>query len=253
MVYLIFFLANRWVARTIDTPTAAGTTTTTTAALLIDTALLTAFALAHSVMARDGVKRRLARLLPRELERSTYALVSALLLSLVFWQWRGLPEPVWTVEAPQLRAAILALGVLGWLTSLLAIHVLGHLELFGLAQAWAYARREPQPPEQLSRRGLHGHLRHPIYLGFLIGIWATPEMSQGHLLFSSLLSVYILVGMRLEESGLERRFGEAYRRYRLDVGGFVPRRRQTGMATPAAGSAAAATENSGDGAAVPRA
>ena len=39
------------------------------------------------------------------------------------------------------------------------------------------------------------YFRHPLSLGFLTVFWATPEMSFGHLLYASLMTLYVLVGI----------------------------------------------------------
>jgi len=65
-------------------------------------------------------------------------------------------------------------------------------------------------------------IRHPMYAGFLFGIWAAPDMSLGHLQLAALLTAYILIGWRWEEADLMRRYGATYRAYRETVPAFLP-------------------------------
>jgi protein-S-isoprenylcysteine O-methyltransferase Ste14 len=48
-------------------------------------------------------------------------------------------------------------------------------------------------------------------------------MSIGHLVFTAGMSVYIFVGIALEERDLVRNLGEAYVQYRARVGCLFPR------------------------------
>src|SRR4051794_35037337 len=69
------------------------------AALLINLGLLSLFAVQHSVMARPWFKRWWTGVIPASIERSTYVLAASLVVALLLWQWRPLPDPVWSVSA----------------------------------------------------------------------------------------------------------------------------------------------------------
>ena len=64
--------------------------------------------------------------------------------------------------------------------------------------------------------------RHPIMTGVLVGLWATPDMTLGHLLFAAGLSAYVVVGVHFEERALLRQWGDAYESYRRRVPALVP-------------------------------
>jgi len=224
-LYAIGFVGNLLVPKTIDAPV----TRTGWPAFLVDALVLGAFAVQHSVMARPAFKRWWTRFVAPPIERSTYVLLSSVLLGLVFVAWRPLPVLVWDVRSTPLAPMLLALQALGWLVVLLSTFMISHFELFGLTQAWRSARAQSSQPEApFVERFFYRFVRHPIMLGFLVAFWATPAMSQGHLLFALLTSGYVLVGVHLEETDLRAKIGRDYDDYRARVPMLVPFRRPRG-------------------------
>jgi protein-S-isoprenylcysteine O-methyltransferase Ste14 len=229
-LYAIGFVGGFAVPRSIDSA-AEGPLGS---AILIDVLLLAVFALQHSVMARPDFKRWWTRIVPEPAERSTYVLASSLALLLLFWQWRPIATPVWTVHGPLTAAILTAIFWLGWVMLLVSTFLISHFELFGLSQVFArLLGREPLAPKFRAPL-LYRHVRHPIYMSFLLAFWATPTMTAGHLLFAVATTGYILIAIQLEERDLIRMFGDQYRAYRDNVAMLFPLpRRPTSNAAPA--------------------
>ena len=217
-LYSIGFVGNMLVPRSIDFPSPG----TMPEALLVDVLLLGLFAAQHSIMARPWFKVRWTRVLPRSVERSTYVLVSSLLLALLFWQWQPIEGTVWELENPVGRGAMLVLFALGWLVVLTSTFMINHFDLFGLRQVYLRLKDEPYVPLPFVKVALYRFVRHPIMLGFLIAFWATPVMTLGHLLFAGATTGYIFIGIALEERDLLRAHGEAYERYRQEASMIIP-------------------------------
>ena len=72
----------------------------------------------------------------------------------------------------------------------------------------------PPPAPRLKTGLLYRWLPHPMYVGVLLALWATPRMSLGHLLLATGMTVYVLIAMRYEERDLVAHFGTAYARWR---------------------------------------
>jgi protein-S-isoprenylcysteine O-methyltransferase Ste14 len=217
-LYAIGWVNNFLVPRGIDGPGGARD-----AALLINAALLALFAIPHSVMARQGFKRWWTRIVPRPVERSTFVLVSSLLLFVMYWLWRPMPETVWSVGHPAAEAALFALGGVGWAIVLVATFQIDHFDLFGLRQVWLHFRGRPYSAPNFRTVGLYRSVRHPIMLGFIVAFWATPHMTQGHLLFAVATTAYVLIAIQIEERDLRRFHGDEYVRYQQRVSMLLPR------------------------------
>jgi len=218
-LYTIGFLAGVGVPKGVDD----GPDGPAWLALLVDGALLGLFAVQHSVMARPWFKRWWTRIVPSPIERSTYVWATNLVVVLLVWLWRPLPEPVWSVSAGWARALVWTLYGLGWVLALASTLAIGHFDLFGVRQVLARFRGRAYVEPGFSEPFLFRLVRHPLMVGFLVAFWAAPDMSQGRLLFVGLATGYILVGVRLEEHDLRGQLGEPYQRYLDRTPRFVPR------------------------------
>jgi protein-S-isoprenylcysteine O-methyltransferase Ste14 len=212
--YFIGFVVGWGVPKAIDD----GPSTPLALALAIDVALVLFFGLAHSVMARGPFKRAWTRIVPAAAERSTYVLVASAQMALLCWQWRPLGDlQLWSTTG-SLALALRALQVAGWVIMLTSTYLIDHFALFGLRQGFGGSMPEPVLRTPL----LYRWVRHPLYFGMLLAFWSAPTMSAGHLLFSALFSVYVLIGVRHEERDLLRVFGDAYRDYQAAVPMLLP-------------------------------
>ncbi len=220
VLYTAGFVGNLMVPKSID----SGTPYPLSDAIPVNAGLLGLFALQHSVMARPGFKAVWTRIVPKPLERSTYVLLTSGVLAVMFWQWRPVPEPVWQVEHGAGVLFLSALSWLGWGIVALSAAMIGHLDLFGLRQAYFRFKRREIPPDRFRTPGFYRLVRHPLMLGLIVAFWATPVMSAGHLMFAAAATGYILLALPLEERDLMTRHGDDYRRYRKRVPMLVPTR-----------------------------
>jgi methanethiol S-methyltransferase len=216
--YAVGFFAGFGVPKGID----QGPRTAAPAAVAIDLLLLLLFAVQHTVMARPWFKRRWTRIVPQPAERSTFVLAASLVLALVFWLWRPAGGIVWNLRGPG-ADALWAVYAAGWVLGVSSTFLISHFDLFGLRQAWLYARHVAYRPPSFTERGLYRYVRHPLMAGFVVVFWSAPTMTAGHLLFAATATGYVLVGVAFEERDLIRSLGETYAAYRARVPALIPR------------------------------
>ena len=182
--------------------------------------LITYYAL-HSLLAADGVKATLTKLIPQRFYRLGYNLLAVGLLAALFYIYFLVEKtPLWTPNLMlSIIGALLALAGVSWMVR--AIKRYNLEEFLGLEQL-----RTGQKPihNKLIIRGLNGRVRHPLYFGTLLTIWGVLLIFPTDAMFAFALisTIYLIIGSRLEEEKLVRQFGDAYRRYQREVPMLLP-------------------------------
>ncbi len=199
LAYCAWTFAVTW-GRTAPLPVSAG-------AVSIDVALFTLFATHHSLFAREAVKARLARVLPRPVLPSLFVWIASLLLIAVCAAWRPVGGGLY--ETSGAAAAILTGVQLGGLAVIAAaVRIIDPLELAGIRR---------NPGAAIAIAGPYRWVRHPIYLGWLMGVFGTPAMTGDRLVFAIVSTAYLIVAIAWEERSLARAAGAAYSHYRQQV------------------------------------
>lgn len=178
-------------------------------ALAVDVALFSIFALHHSVMARTGAKRWLTRIIPPELERATYVWIASLLFAATCIWWRPIGGEWYRVSgaAAGLLYAVQAFGIL---MALVASAALDQLDLAGVRQTQA---TRGDGPGELQTTGVYGWVRHPVYFGWVLLVFAAPHMTGDRAAFAAISTAYLAIAVPFEERSLREMFGAEYRRY----------------------------------------
>lgn len=217
--WMALFVGDLLLERTIDSPAADFRWS----AVAVDLALLAAFGLQHSLMARPGWKRWWTTVIPAELERSTYVLVSCVCVVGLLLLWQTLGPLVWDVQHPIGRPLLWGLFAAGWLMIPVVSLLIDHFDLFGTRQVWLAFKGRAYTHRPFGVPGLYRVVRHPLYVGWMLAFWATPTMSVGHLLFALGTTAYMLLAIPFEERDLVALHGEDYARYRATVPALLPR------------------------------
>ena len=199
-------------------------------AVLWDVTLFTLFALHHSVCARAPVRLWVARLIPAPLERSLYVWIASLILIAVCALWRPVPGVAWNADGVLLWA-LRVLQIAGvWLTLRSAV-ILDIRELAGVAtpeseglqrppaqRGSALAAGDPETSDvEFRTNGPYGWVRHPIYAGWFLIVFAAAPMTMTRLTFAVASCVYLLIAIPFEERSMRAAAVGAYGRYAAQV------------------------------------
>jgi len=185
-----------------------------TRAIAIDVVLFSIFALHHSLFARDMFRKRLTRMVGA-LERSTYVWVASALYAAVCAWWQPVAGTIWRIDQPAPRWLLHAAQLLGVWLALRSALMIDILELSGVGQV-GRVRATPSstdPPTEFKAAGPYGWVRHPIYSGWFLMVFAVPDMTTTRFVFAVTSSLYLLIAIPFEERSLRRSSSGAYDRY----------------------------------------
>lgn len=192
-------------------------------ALLTNTGLILLFGLQHSIMARKSFKAVFAKYFPKPVERSTFVLFSGVFLYIMVREWQPLGGTVWAVTSGSVLYYILyVLFFTGWFILILSTFLINHFDMFGMRQTFLELQNKPYKPLEFKVTSLYKYIRHPLYFGMLLGMWATPNMSATHLVFALAVTLYIIIGTTFEERDLVKEFGVKYQEYQKRKPMLIP-------------------------------
>ena len=190
--------------------------------ITIDTTLILLFGIQHSLMVRASFKRWIERYFSSAGIRVTYTIVSSIFLALIMIFWQPIDIKIWNFENGLWYWFFTILYFVGWGVAIISTFLIDHFALFGLHQAYKEFKDQKEPKSSFQIRGFYKFVRHPIQAGTILGIWATPQMSLGHLLFAIIFTIYIMIGLYFEERDLIKEFGKKYEEYRARVPMLFP-------------------------------
>ncbi|MGB6018089.1 MAG: NnrU family protein [Sulfurimonadaceae bacterium] len=193
-----------------------------TTSVIIDISLLLLFGLQHSLMARTFFKDKVLGRLSIATKSATYSVSSSLCLLLIFYFWQPIEGSVWDLQSDIGFWTMTIIYLVGWIVAFISTFAIDHFELFGLHQGYRALKNLPEPEVVFQKKWLYKYVRHPIQAGTLVGLWATPSMGYSHLILSFGMTLYVFIGLYLEEKNLVKTFGSEYEAYKNDVPMLIP-------------------------------
>ncbi|MEE9396591.1 MAG: NnrU family protein [Methylococcales bacterium] len=218
-VYFIGFVGDVFVPKSISSEALMNSNN----ALLINIGLIALFGIQHSIMARDWFKEAIASIVPHHMERSTFVLVSTIVLAALMYFWQPMAGIIWQIENTLVQKIIWVVFGIGWALIFISTFLTDHFDLFGLRQSWLHFVKKTYTPVRFTERLVYRWIRHPMMLGIVIAFWAVPTMTTGHLVFSIGMTFYVLIGIHFEEKGLAKSIGPLYKEYQSRTSKIIPK------------------------------
>lgn len=190
--------------------------------LVFNTCLCLLFFAQHSIMVRKRFRQWLAKSVRTEFYSALYTIASGVMLLVLVAFWQKSAETI-----------VASNGVVYWMFRggyFLSIAgfvwgntALGSFDSFGLTSIVSYVRGTRPKTLDFAVRGPYRWVRHPLYFCSLLMIWSCPVITADRLLFNLLFTIWMIIGMQMEERDLIASYGKAYLAYRQNVPMLLPR------------------------------
>ena len=181
-----------------------------------------AWCVLHSILNSEGLIRG-GGLLDSAIGRYyrlIYSIVAVITLRIAFWI-----TPKWhEFELWRFQGLGLVIPVLVWAPAVVMFYL-----TFRFFNVWHFlgltslgiGRKSRDSQKKLITWGVYGVIRHPQFAAILMMLWARNLTDTG-LITNIVLSVYLIVGARIEEARLLAIYGDQYAHYMKKVPRFVP-------------------------------
>ncbi|KJR40911.1 NnrU [Candidatus Magnetoovum chiemensis] len=191
------------------------------------------FALLHSILVTDKVKklsvRFLGELFVKSAYRFIYTVISVLTIVIALHLIRTLPDAIVFNPPVYIKVGMYLFQIIGAVITLLAFRKISGLEFVGVKQLYGYFKSgsvegniEGVKDDQLITSGVYGLVRHPLYLGGILFVTFNTHLSVNYIALSILADIYFIFGGIIEERRFVNKYGQAYIQYQRDVPQFIP-------------------------------
>jgi methanethiol S-methyltransferase len=179
----------------------------------------------HSYLISNGFTNLMSRLLRNyyAFYRLIYVLVSLVLLIPLIEYTRQADTSIIITYGYTLSIVRYAL-IAGSLTMFFYAFFFNYdsLSFFGIRQILYFRKaKDIDSPDDIRKKGLLGIIRHPMYLALIVILWCgTFRMMD--IVINAVLTVYVVIGTKLEEKKLVLAYGDKYIKYQQEVPMLIP-------------------------------
>ena len=181
------------------------------------------YCILHSFFADDTIKRNIKKILGSKFRyyRLGYSLFALITLVLLLWYQFSLNSTQFYYS----KIISYGLSLIMVIPGLVIMIICAYKYFYSLSGIQALQKGRPPITPTLQQTGLHKYVRHPLYFGTLVFVWGLFLMFPllNNLIAAAIISVYVFIGIRLEEKKLCLEYGEAYKQYKMRVPRLFPK------------------------------
>lgn len=179
------------------------------------------FGILHSVLASAVWKTRVQKIAGEYFKwyRPLYSLLAFFQIGFLLWFQFTIKSPMlWSYPDPWLYLLVLPVSLTGLVIMGISIKKY-FMNLSGID-----VLLNIEPDRSLQVRGMHRIVRHPLYLGTLLFVWGLALLLPlvAHFMAAAIITLYTLIGTRIEEKKLLLEYGEEYAAYSKKVPMIIP-------------------------------
>ena len=180
------------------------------------------YSVLHSFFADAGIKQNIQKIAGAKFRyyRLCYSLFAFVTLVLLLWYQYSM-QSIWLYTSAMIRYCLSIILIVPGLTIMIICISKYFYDLSGIQ---ALQKEKPAVNPTLQKNGLHKYVRHPLYFGTILFVWGLfflfPLLSN--LIAAASLTIYVLIGIELEEKQLLLEYGEEYKIYSQKVPKLIP-------------------------------
>ncbi len=181
------------------------------------------YGVVHSFLANVIVKQSIQKNMGKLFRyyRICYSLFALVTLMLLLWYQLSM-RSIWLYSLAIMRYGVSLVFIVPGI--IIMVKCIGKY-FFDLSGIQSFQKHKPAINSTLQQTGLHKYVRHPLYFGTLLFVWGLflsfPLLSN--LIAAVILTVYVIIGIQLEETKLFLEYGEEYKRYSKRVPKLIPK------------------------------
>ena len=184
------------------------------------------FGVIHSLMIDPAFSKLVSKVVGRYFVfyRLTYNLISMVLLGSLLAFTRKVDSTFIVYFSPPWSIIQYLLQISSLVIFLWALFSYDVFEFLGVRPILDFMRGKVSIIEEnqlLTKHGLLGIVRHPMYVATIIIMWSL-NSTRADIITHIILTVYIIVGIKLEEKKLISKYGQAYIAYQREVPALIP-------------------------------